>query len=175
MVKGKGKDEKSVKSEQGLGGIFGTLGSFLELLSDMVEKGETEVRREGEVELGQRKGMKAVYGFSVRLGGEGQPRVEPFGNVRRGKGKGPVVEEVREPMVDLFDEKEAVVVVAELPGINEKDITVELRDDILIFAAETGEQKYYKEVLLEVPVTPEGLTRSYRNGILEIRICKRKD
>ncbi len=173
MPKGKGKGKKSMKSEEGLGGIFGTLGSFLDLLSDMVEKGETEVVREGE--MGGRKGMKAVYGFSVRLGGEGEPRVESFGNVKRQKGKGPVVEEVREPIVDVFDEKEAVIVVAELPGVNEKDITVDLRDDVLAIGAETGEQKYYKEILLEVPVTPEGLTRSYRNGILEIRICKKKE
>jgi HSP20 family protein len=124
--------------------------------------------------VGLRKGMKAVYGFSVRLGGERQPRVEPFGNVSREKGKGPVVEEVCEPMVDVFDEKENVIVVGELPGVNGKDITLELRDDIFIIAAETGERKYYKEVLFEVPVTSEGLTRSYRNGILEIKIWKKK-
>jgi len=76
--------------------------------------------------------------------------------------------------VDVFDEKETVVVVAELPGVNEKDINVELRDDILTITAETGERKYHKEVLLEAPVASEGLTRSYRNGILEIRICKKK-
>jgi HSP20 family protein len=174
MAKEKKKSKKSTKSEEGVGGIFRTVGSFLDLLSDMVEKGEREVRREGEVELGRGKGMKAVYGFSVRLGTEGEPKVEPFGNIRREKGKGPVVEEEREPMVDVFDEKESVVVVAEMPGINEKDITVELRDDILTIAAATGERKYHKEVLLDVPVTSEGLTRSYRNGILEIRICKKK-
>ena len=110
MVKGKGKEKKSVKREESVGGIFRTVGSFLDFLSDMVEKGETEIRREGEV--GLKKGIKAVYGFSVKLGGEGQPRIEPFGNVRTEKGKGPVVEEVREPMVDVFDEKETVVVVA---------------------------------------------------------------
>jgi HSP20 family protein len=174
VAMGRRHSKKGVKSGEGAGGILRSFGSFLEILSEMVEKGETEIRREGEVELGQRKGMKAVYGFSVRLGSEGQPRVEPFGNVRRKKGKGPVVEAVREPIVDIFDEKEAVVVVAELPGINEKDVIVELRDDILTIAAETGAQKYYKEVLLNLPVTPEGLTRSYRNGILEIRICKKK-
>lgn len=172
MVKGKGKEKKGVKREEGAGGIFRTVGSFLDFLSDMVEKGETEIRREGEV--GLKKGIKAVYGFSVKLGGEGQPRIEPFGNVRTEKGKGPVVEEVREPMVDVFDEKETVVIVAELPGVNEKDINVELRDDILTITAETGERKYHKEVLLEAPVASEGLTRSYRNGILEIRICKKK-
>jgi len=182
MARGKGKDRKSIEREGGAGGIFRTIGSFLDLLSDMVEKGETEIKREGEVELGRRKEMKAVYGFTVRLGGEGKPRVEPFGNVKREKGKGPVVEEVCEPMVDVFDEKEATVVVVELPGINEKDIKVELRDDILTIAAETGERKYYKELLLEVPVirlpgggqAPEGLTRSYRNGILELRIWKKR-
>ncbi|MBI2352097.1 MAG: Hsp20/alpha crystallin family protein, partial [Deltaproteobacteria bacterium] len=73
MAKRKGKDRKSTGDREGLGGIVGAIGSFLDLLSDMVEKGESEVRREGEVGLGQRKGMKAVYGFSVRLGGEGQP------------------------------------------------------------------------------------------------------
>ena len=171
MVKGKGKDKKSVKREEGAGGIFRTVSSFLDFLSDMLEKGETEIRREGEA--GLKKGIKAVYGFSVRLGGEGQPRIEPFGNVRTEKGKGPVVEEVREPIVDVFDEKETVVVVAELPGVNEKDINVELRDDILTITAETGERKYHKEVLLEAPVASEGLTRSYRNGILEIRIWKK--
>jgi len=168
----KGKKGKDKKGEEGVGGIFRTIGSFLDFLSDMAEKGETEIHREGK--LGGRKGIKAVYGFSVRLGGEGQPRVEPFGNVRREKGKGPVVEEVREPMVDVFDEKETVVVVAELPGINEKDITVGLRDDILTISAESGERKYHKEVLLDAPVTSEGLTHSYRNGILEIRIWKKK-
>jgi HSP20 family protein len=172
MAKRKSEDKKGMKSEEGAGGIFRTVGSFLDLLSDMLEKGETEIRREGE--LGQRKGMKAVYGFTVRLGGEGKTRVEPFGNVRREKGKGPVVEEVREPMVDVFDEEESVVVVAELPGVNERDITVELRDDILTLAAETGERKYYKEILLEVPVTSERLSYSYRNGILETRICKKR-
>ena len=125
MARGRGKDKKDMRSAEGAGGIFRTVGSFLDLLSDMVEKGETEIRREGE--LGQKKGMKAIYGFSIKLGGEGQPRVEPFGNVRREKGKGPVVEEVREPMVDVFDEKDALVVVGELPGVSEKDIPAELR------------------------------------------------
>jgi HSP20 family protein len=174
MAKKPGEHKKNIKSEEGVGGVFRTIGSFLDVLSDMVEREETEVRREGEVALGEGKGVKAVYGFTVRFGGVGEPRVQPFGNVKREKGKGPVVEAVREPIVDVFDEKETLVVVAELPGINEKDIIVELRDDILTIAAETGGQKYYKEVLLEIPIAPEGLTRSYRNGVLEIRICKKK-
>ncbi len=174
MVKKGEEHKKHMKSDEGAGGIFRTIGSFLDVLSDMVDREETEVRREGTVTLGEGKGAKAVYGFTVRLGGMGEPRVQPFGNVKKEKGKGPVVEAVREPIVDVFDEKEALVVVAELPGIGEKDIVVELRDDILTIAAETGGQKYYKEVLLESPLVPDGLTRSYRNGVLEIRICKPK-
>jgi hypothetical protein len=38
MAKGKGK--KGIKSEEGLGSIFRSIGSFLDLLSDMTEKGE---------------------------------------------------------------------------------------------------------------------------------------
>ena len=63
MARGRGKDKKDMRSAEGAGGIFRTVGSFLDLLSDMVEKGETEIRRGGE--LGQEKGMKAGFCFSL--------------------------------------------------------------------------------------------------------------
>jgi len=80
----------------GLGGIFRSLGGFLELLSDLSEKEGGEIHRTGEV--GNDKGVKAVYGFSVRMGSGGKPQVEQFGNVKD-VGNGAVVEETREPMV----------------------------------------------------------------------------
>ena len=126
MTRGKGKEKKQMKAEESIGGIFRTVGSLLDILSDMVEKGEVEMRPEREVGLGKRKGMRAMYGFSMRLGREEQLRIEPFGNVRRERGKRALVEKVREPMVDVFDERKNVVVVAELPGIKGKGFTVKL-------------------------------------------------
>ncbi len=66
----KGKEKKKIKAEETIEGIFRTVGSFLDILSDMVQKGEIRIRRKGETAYGERKGMKAaaIYGFSVSLG-----------------------------------------------------------------------------------------------------------
>jgi len=153
----------------GIGGVFKGIGSLLDLIADMEKRGETEVKREGEFG----KGVKAVYGFSVKFAGSGKPTVEPFGNVREDKEKGPVVDEVREPIVDVFDEEDTIIIVAELPGVDEKDIKFEIKDDIVMLSAGTGEKKYYKEILLSKSVNEKKTSSSYRNGIFELKLWKR--
>jgi HSP20 family protein len=154
----------------GFGGLFKGLGDFLDLLSEMVETGE-EVTREGEFRIkGLGEQARGVYGFSVRTGLGGLPRVERFGNIRPTEA-GPVVAEIREPLVDLFDEEQEVVVVAELPGVAEEEIHIRVQDDILSLET-TGERKYAKEILLPGTVEATTLRKTYRNGILELRLRK---
>ncbi len=166
----KGKDEG--RTEPGLGGMLKSLGGFLDLLSKFQEEGGGEFHRTGETG-DDKKGVKAVYGFSVRLGGAGLggPRVEPFGNVRE-RASGPVVEEVREPMVDVFDEGDHVTLVAELPGVEADDVKFTIRDDVLELVATHGDRKYRKEVILPYPVDPEKAAPSYRNGVFELTLPK---
>jgi HSP20 family protein len=165
----KKKKQELEDFDLGLGGIFRGIGSLLGMLEEMAEKGETEIKREGEFG----KGFKAVYGFSVKYAGTGRPTVEPFGNIREDKDKGPVVDEVREPLVDVFDEEKAVIIVAELPGIDEKDIHYEVKDDIVTISAATGEKKYHKELLLSTSVDEKSASLSYHNGILELKLWKK--
>jgi len=115
--------------------------------------------------------MKGVFGFSVKSAVGGKPVVEPFGNIKRTP-KGPTVEEEREPMTDIFDEKEEIKLYAEMPGINEEDIKLDLKGDILDISAQSGDRKYHKEVLLPAKVKPETLISSYKNGMLEIKLEK---
>ena len=155
----------------GLGGLFKGVGGLLDLVSKMVEEGKEVETGSGEKEILGGKG-KAVYGFSIRAGLGGKPIVESFGNVRSTE-SGPVVAEVREPLVDVFDEGDEIRVVAELPGVEEKDVTVEVKDDILTLNAENRERKYHKEVLLPSAVMSQALEQSYRNGILVMKLKKR--
>lgn len=154
-----------------LGGLFKGLERLVDLASNLKAAGG-EMNKEGEMDLGHlKKGMKAVYGFTIKSAVGGKPVVEPFGNVKQTP-KGPTVDEEREPMTDVFDEKEELKIYAEMPGVNEADIKVEVKGDILNIAARSGDRKYHKEVLLPAPVKAETLTSSYKNGILEIRIKK---
>lgn len=146
------------------GGLFKGIGNLLESVSEMGEGFE----RRGEVELPKRG--KVVYGFSIRTLG-GKPVVETFGNVKE-TSKGPVVEEVREPMVDIFDEKDHILVIAELPGVSEENIKIEVSQDMLNLTASNKDRKYAKEILLPGKVKREPLKTSYKNGILEVTLGK---
>ncbi len=158
----------------GLGGVLGGLGTFLEKLGELAEKGE-ELRQAGEVHgTNAQGGVRGVYGFSVKVGlGDEGVQVEPFGNVRKDEETGEtVVDEVREPLVDVFEEEDHVLVVAEMPGVGEEDIQVELKEDILTLSAARGAKKYRKEVLLPAAFPPERMSRTCRNGILEVKCAK---
>jgi HSP20 family protein len=169
---GRKRQSDTGSGDVGLGGMFRSLGGFLDLLSNLAEQAEEggEIHRSGE--LGdEKKGIKAVYGFSVRMGGGGKPVVEKFGNIKE-DGQGPVVEEAREPMVDVFDEGDHLLVVAELPGVEASDVGFEVKEDVLDLSATRGERKYRKEVLLPAAVSARAATSSYRNGVFEIKLPK---
>jgi len=154
-----------------LGGLFKGIEKLVDLAADLKDAGG-EIKKEGEIDLSHlREGMKGVFGFSIKTAVGGKPIVEPFGNIKKTP-KGPTVEEEREPMTDVFDEKEEVRVYAEMPGVNEEDIKVVLRGDILDISAQSGDRKYHKEVLLPTKVKAETTSSSYKNGILEVRIKK---
>ncbi|MBI2871845.1 MAG: helix-turn-helix domain-containing protein [Chloroflexi bacterium] len=154
----------------GLGGLFKGIGSLLDLLSQMAEEGQEEHARSGEREaLGGR--AKGVYGFSVRMGLGGKPVIQQFGNVRETE-VGPVVADTREPLVDVMDEGDRLVVIAELPGVEEKDVRIKVEGDALDISAATGGRRYHKEVPLPSAMDAATLQSSYRNGILEIKLAK---
>ena len=163
------------KESSGLEGILNGLGNLIEAVSRISEKGE-DISKSGEIRfsgLDALKGLKdlqGVYGVRVRTLADGKPSIKPFGNIKRSP-KGPVVEKVREPMLDIFEEADHILVVAEMPGIDSEDIRLDLKGDILLIAAERGDRSYRKEVLLSSPGKTDEMTWSYKNGILEIRIA----
>jgi len=77
-------------------------------------------------------------------------------------------------MVDIFDEKDHITVIAELPGVSESDIKIEVAGDILNLTASNKDRKYAREVLLPAKVKRESMKTSYNNGILEITLEKEK-
>jgi HSP20 family protein len=158
------------------GGFLGGLGQLIDKLGELAEKGK-EIHELKE--FGGEGGPKGVYGFTVRsnigeaANRDGGVKVEPFGNVRRDEKTGKAtVHEVLEPPVDVFEEAEHVLIVVEMPGVGDEDITLELHDDILTIAAEKGPKKYRKEVLLPAAFPPESMARSCRNGVLEIKLSR---
>ena len=80
----------------------------------------------------------------------------------------------REPIVDVFEEEDCVRVMAELPGVEESEISLKVTDNALTISTGTSARKYYKEIELPTPVKEEITESSYRNGILEVKLVRTK-
>ena len=117
---------------------------------------------------------KVERSFSIRTLAEEKPEFDvraekPKSARARPQPKEKKVE--KEVLVDIFEENEHLRVIAELGGVEEKDIKVELKEDSLTISADTPYRKYYKEVALPCPIKGK-LEKSYKNGVLEIRLGK---
>jgi len=159
-----------------LGGIIPGLGGLVKGLEkseafrerlEVIDK-EIEVRLKSEPLKRTEGGVSSFQsGFSRGT----RPRVVP--STKR-QATSQVKREVvtsKEPPVDVFDEETHLRVLAELPGVGEKDIKVTLRETQLIISTDTPTHKYYKEITL--PCTPRGqMDKSYRNGVLELILQK---
>lgn len=159
----------------GTSGIFSGLGGLLDQVSKFVEQSGGAIQKSGELDSGTNRQIKGVYGFTIKtaLGDKGAVKVEPFGNIKSDKeGKLVEVQHIREPMIDVFNELDHLLVVAEVPGITQEDVRLALQDDILIFTAENGDCKYHKEVLLPKSFSSSQMSWACRNGLLEVRFSK---
>ncbi|MEM0325446.1 MAG: archaeal heat shock protein Hsp20 [Desulfurococcaceae archaeon] len=122
----------------------------------------------------EKRGIKPyVYGFSITIGPDGKPVIREFGNVRRVRGRPEIIEE-REPLVDVFEKDDEVIVVAEIPGVDKDKIDLKITEDgkTLIIRASNEERKYYKEVELPAKVDPDTSRATYKNGVLEVKLKK---
>jgi len=165
------KRDKKIGGRGGFDGILRGFTDLIEKIGELAEKGE-QLSKTGQFQgKSSAKDLRGVYGFSVKvgLGGE-EVKVEPFGNIRRDEKSGEtVVQEIREPVVDVFEEEDHTLVVAEMPGIGVEDVRLDVKDDLLTIYAEKGSKKYRKEVLLPRSYPRDKMLVSCNNGVLEIK------
>lgn len=104
--------------------------------------------------------------------------------------KFPATEELS-PSVDIFEEKNDVVVKAELPGIKKEDIDVTLTDDTISIAGEKKKEhevskknyhrwecsygSFSRTFTLPAEVQTDKVKTQFKDGILEIRIPKTEE
>jgi len=112
-----------------------------------------------------------VYGYSMKIGPDGKPKIREFGNIKKSL-KGPEVKEEREPLVDVVEANGEIRVVVELPGVEKSDIKLHGTEDSLEISVDTPQYKYYKEVTLPAKVKVKEAKSSYKNGVLEVILPK---
>jgi HSP20 family protein len=105
----------------------------------------------------------------ARRGSRSKKRFDAFST-----GYHPIDKNERDVIVDIFEEEKRVRVIAELPGVNEEDISLDLIQDLLSLAAHRGNHNYCKDIKL--PRIFESITgKTFNNGILEIIFSQTND
>ncbi len=98
---------------------------------------------------------------------------------------------IRMPSLDVYEEKDSVVVKAELPGMKKEDVEVNLAGENLTIKGEKKEDKEVKEddyyrrersygsflrtVALPCEVKSDEIKASFNDGVLEIRMPKTEE
>ncbi|HKA33108.1 MAG TPA: Hsp20/alpha crystallin family protein [Candidatus Binatia bacterium] len=98
---------------------------------------------------------------------------------------------VREPAIDLYEDKDDIVVKAEMPGLSKDDIEVDITDHLLILkgekkkAEEANERDYYRServygsfvrsIPLPSETDPQKAQATFKNGVLEVRLPKSEE
>jgi len=181
------------QSVQTSGGIGGALWEFLNLIADMERKGERMRSVSGR--CSGPFGSKMAYDYSVKLGIESgdfpfkrgfNPRPRPVSHVRSIErasvepewmrsddipGDIEPQEPVQEPVVDVFDEGDCVLIVAQVPYVRDEDIDLKIVDNVLKITAMTSKGRIEKDI----PVSDGSRIEdaSFKNGVIEIRLNKK--
>ena len=157
-----------MKKNVNMNGILNGIANLVEKIGDLAEKGEQFKRAMEEIERG--KEGKVYYDVNVQVGLGGKT---PDSSHRQGKiyNHNPIPE-TREPITDLFDESNYILITVEMPGISVDEVRLDLQDRQLTIQAENKHKRYYKELCLPVPCHREKINLVCNNGILEITCPK---
>lgn len=107
------------------------------------------------------------YGYQIAVGTDGKPIVREYGNVKPSL---LATSENREPFVDQVfnNEQKTLKLVAEMPGIEKKDIKITVEGRTVDIKAEHDKRKYETKVPLKKKVDENSVKATYANGILEV-------
>jgi HSP20 family protein len=100
-------------------------------------------------------------------------------------------EEMALPAVDLSEDKDNVYVDADIPGMEQKDINVSMKDDYLVISGnkeEVREEKkknyyrserlqgsFYRQVMIPASVDAAKVKAMYKNGVLKVTLPKKEE
>ena len=76
------------------------------------------------------------------------------------------------PLIDIFQEKNYIIIVAEIAGFNKETLKIHVKDQKLILSAKAKDRRYYKSLNLPNAVIPDVMYTKFKNGVLEIKIKK---
>ena len=118
-----------------------------------------------------------MFGFNMRMGPNGTPQWDHFGNIKSKPTGESEIQHERDPLVDIYHENEYLVVVVEVPDVKKENIELKTSTtELEITTKNTGNEpysrNYHKNISLPIEIDPDIAKARYKNGILEVKLKK---
>jgi HSP20 family protein len=159
-------DDKRRKRRSSWDDLFGGFDADFE---DMRRRMDELMEQFMNGQLDPNMSQPIVYGFSMRVGPDGKPHIEEFGNAAPELAQ---EEGAREPLTDTIEEKDKIRVIVELPGVERDDIQLHAEDRELDIEVDKEDRRFSKKVSLPADVDTESIKATYKNGVLEVHMQK---
>ncbi|MFQ6076195.1 MAG: Hsp20/alpha crystallin family protein [Candidatus Bathyarchaeia archaeon] len=78
-----------------------------------------------------------------------------------------------EPLVEIYEKDDIIVVLAEVPGVEMEDIDLNVSEKGLEISAETPQRRYHRFVDLSTEISRDAVEAHLRNGVLEVKLKRR--
>ncbi|MBN1358520.1 Hsp20/alpha crystallin family protein [Candidatus Bathyarchaeota archaeon] len=78
------------------------------------------------------------------------------------------------PLIDIFQEKKWITIVAEIAGFNKETLKIHVKDQKITLSAKAKNRRYYKSLNLPKVVVPNAVRTTFKNGVLEIKLQKKE-
>jgi len=148
---------------------FNEIYEELERLGDMIDETMQKAFENSSENSPVRRNH--IQGFSIKIGPDGKPKIRPLNSRQPQPDKIEITDDL-EPLVDIIDEEEMLVVLVALPGVNREDIDLRVTENCLTVTVDTDDFEWYDELNLPTKVKPKLASASYKNGVLEVRLEK---
>ena len=74
----------------------------------------------------------------------------------------------REPLTDICESKDEVYITLEIPGVEKKDVDLQITDDELSVSVTHPQRNYHKDIQFPYGIDPGSVKATYKNGVLDI-------
>ncbi|MEM2129563.1 MAG: rhomboid family intramembrane serine protease [Candidatus Bathyarchaeia archaeon] len=74
------------------------------------------------------------------------------------------------PLVDVIVDDDRVTILANMPGLDSRNIKIEVSESLVVISAEYVDLKFYKQIILPVRVIPKVENALYHNGVLSFSL-----
>jgi len=169
-----------MKKEEKPIGLLNGLWEFLKGIEELQNKG---LEKSNQEEFSTPSGGRGIFDYNIKVGSlkKDNLSIRPL----KGKGKTINLDNVekeslmdsveKDALIDVFDKGNHILIVVELPYIQEKDLNFKVIKNVLKINAKTSKGSIEKEIKIPKGSKVDKIEKvSMKNNILEIKLKKKK-